>query len=140
MKEGLINDYRNLSLLLTGVIGLESATYYHNLSSFNSSPYIRLADRKITGSAIYPFVYLPQSRPLTEDVEHIGNNLWVTNKERTICDLLIYDSNSEFLLQSLEDYLAYHGTIDTLREYAEKYACREQLNQAVEQLALETYG
>jgi len=140
MKEGLINDYRNLSLILTGVIGLESATYYHNLSSFSSSPYIRLADKKMTGSAMYPFVYLPQSQPLTEDVEHIGNNLWVTNKERTICDLLIYDPTSEFLFQSLEDYLTYHGTINTLQEYARKYACEELLNQAIEQLALESQG
>ena len=75
-------------------------------------------DREVAGSANYPFVYLPQSRPLTEDVEHIGNNLWVTNKERTICDLLLHDPDNEFLLQSLEDYLAYHGIIDTLRKYA----------------------
>jgi len=73
MTGDLINDYRNLSRLLAGVIGLESATYYHNLSSFNSSLYIRLVDRKITGSALYPFVYLPQSCPLTEDIEHIAN-------------------------------------------------------------------
>jgi len=139
MREGLINDYRNLALLLTGVIGLESATYYHNLSTFGSSPYIRLIDRKVTGTANYPFVHLSQSRPLTEDVELIAEGLWVTNKERTICDLLIYDPNNEFLFQSLEDYLMYHGTEKDLRDYAIKYNCEEQLALVLGELGEEPY-
>lgn len=134
VREGLINDYKNLAVLLTGVIGLESATYYHNLSTFGSAPYIRLADKKITGTSNYPFVYLPQSRPLTEDIELIADSLWVTNKERTICDLLLYDPNSEFLFQSLEDYLAYHGVEKDLMEYAIKYNCEKQLTLALSEL------
>ncbi|MCL1934871.1 MAG: hypothetical protein FWF57_00600 [Defluviitaleaceae bacterium] len=114
-------------LFLSGVIGLESATYYHRISNYSTSPCIRLVDKKLPYSWRFPLVYLENTLPLTEDIEHVAGHLYVTNKERTICDMILYECTEEFIYQSIETYLDEHGTEETLMKYADKYKCIEKM-------------
>ena len=112
---------------LSGVICIESATYIHALSNFPPSPLLRFSEVQLSKTPNnIRFIYPDRTLPVTEDIELVANKLYVTNKERTICDMILYESNDEFIYDSIETYLGLHGTEETLREYAQKYRCQER--------------
>jgi len=124
LKNRFIKD----GAVLTGVIATVSATYIHKLSNFPPSPLIRFSDVSLTKSPHYLRFLVPdKTLPLTEDIEHVAGNLYVTNKERTICDMILYESADEFIYESLETYLDLYGTIETLKDYSKKYNCEEKM-------------
>lgn len=123
-KDNFVKEGESLS----GVICTVSATYIHGLSNFPPSPLIRYVEWGVyPNTRRYKYLSPDKTLPLTEDIEHVAGFLYVTNKERTICDMIIYESNDEFIYDSIETYLNLHGTMDTLREYALKYSCVERM-------------
>jgi len=117
LKDNFIKEAKTLS----GVICIASATYIHGLSNFPPSPLIRFSTITLEQNPRrYKVINPDRTLPLTEDLELIANRLYVTNKERTICDMILYESNDEFIYDSIETYLDLHGTTDTLRQYAKK--------------------
>ena len=122
LKDRFINEGRALA----GVVCCESSSYINGLSTFPPSPLLRFLDMEV-GSNRIRYVTPNRTLPITEDIEHVAGHLYATNKERTICDMILYESNDEFIYESIETYLALHGTEETLRTYALKYNCVEKM-------------
>jgi hypothetical protein len=61
-----------------------------------------------------------------EDTVLLAGKLYVTNKERTICDLINGNSNEEYIYEAIETYLD-TGSAESLFAYAEKYKCVDSM-------------
>jgi len=121
IKEGLVLD---------GVVCTESASFIHGLSNFPPSSLLRYCDAaKCVATHRYHFrnPNTTSTLSLTEDVELLAGHLYVTNKERTICDMILYESNDEFIYDSIEVYLELYGTSEVLLSYADRYRCRTKM-------------
>ena len=119
--------------LFSGVVALESAGYFHGLNMYGITPVVLMSD---TPTEIYtqyirhvPFVFNTR-----EGLTHLGGKLYVTTPERTICELVMADGNDEFILQSLESYLAKYGTEKAVMDYADKYGCSEQMRRRLDEI------
>ena len=75
-----------------GIIGIESATSYWGLSTYNPSNYIiMINDNNVEDSGLLiesslPFFYTPNVNQ--ENVVYLSKNLRVTDKEQTVCDMV----------------------------------------------------
>jgi len=61
-----------------------------------------------------------------EDTEHIGGLLYITNPERTICDLINKGIRKSAIYNAITVY-SNICDLDILRGYATKYSCYDQL-------------
>lgn len=64
--------------------------------------------------------------------------LWITNKERTICDMIKYDRDLFHLLESIDDYYTYEprtdeSSLDRLHTLAKEYGVYERLQELREE-------
>lgn len=113
--------------LFTGVMCLESATYVHQLTNYPPSPVLLYTEAtNVEFKGRIQFVYTPKI--IYEDTEVITGKLRVTNVERTICDLINYKSNEEYIYDSIESYMDSGKPVSKLLEYAAKYNCLDKMN------------
>jgi hypothetical protein len=111
--------------LFSGVICLESASYLNKLSSFPPIKMQIWTDKVPIHNSILTFV--KTDKISLEDTEQIAENLYITNMERTICEMIENGVTEEFICQSLEAYLSSH-TQNQLLLFVNKYTSQEKYN------------
>lgn len=122
------------SNLFSGVIALESAGYFHGLNMYGLTPLVLMSNTSTELVTSY-VRHVPFVSSLQDDMEHIGGALYVTNPERTVCELVLADGNDEFILQSISAYLAKYGNAQVLMSYAKKYNCTKQMRHRLKEAA-----
>lgn len=124
-----IDDY--ISMKGKGVIGLECASGYWGMSTFPKNCLVFLSD-KIDKD--YPGVisFVKVDKLTIDNTIKLSDGLYITNKERTICDMIKYGCEERFLLESIDDYctdnnedklkclLLQYGLMDKYLKYKEE--------------------
>ena len=114
---------------LTGAICMETASGLLELSTFPTYPV--LIYNKYVDLVTSHFRFI-KNEEWNEDCEVIGNDLLITNKEKTIIDML-EDGEYRILMESLETYLE-EGSYEKLQQMAIKYNKEPLLNQKLIEL------
>ena len=89
--------------LFSGIICLESATYYHRISDFPPRPLMIYSEYPEILRAGY-CVYIPVAFVNYEHTIHLANKLYVTDVYRTICDLIQYERGDDIVYQCMERF------------------------------------
>lgn len=139
MVQAINNDVNELiEWNYPGVIGIESASSYWGLSTYNPSNCIIMindnsaGDSGILVESSLPFFYAPNINQ--ENVVYLSENLRITNKEQTVCDMVRYKRHEFHLFETLLS--AYDGMVDIermeniAREYNILNNMRDLYNQA----------
>lgn len=121
------------SIGITGILCTEAASGYLGLSSYeyNSFP-IFLYSSDLNGisriQSVISYLGVPEKLDYTNTLD-IGNDIHVTNKEQTICDLIRFDCDTFTTLESIYNYYAYEGNeaIMRLEALARKYGILDTL-------------
>lgn len=117
----------------TGVLGLEFASGYWNMSSFPDDCLILLAsDSEKRLNSIITYVGIPVKESYDHTIK-LSKDLFITDRERTICDMIEYGCELRFLLESiqsyyedfddkskLEDLVKERGLLDKFNKYKEE--------------------
>jgi len=111
--------------LFSGIICLESASYLNRLSNYPPIKMQIWTDKIPIGNSILTFV--KADIVVFDDTELIEESLYITNKERTICEMIEKGVTEEFICQSLETYLYEHSK-EELLNYVNKYTSLEKFN------------
>lgn len=118
MVQAISNDvYELIEWNYPGIIGIESATSYWGLSTYNPSNCIIMindnsaGDSGILVESSLPFFYAPNINQ--ENVVYLSKNLRVTDKEQTVCDMVRYNRHEFHLFETLIN--AYDGMVDIER-------------------------
>lgn len=100
---------------LEGTIGGETASGILNLSTFPPFPAIIYNDYITLDAGDFKFV---NKNIPTSDRTSISDSLFITTKERTICDLII-DGEYRILMDSLDSYMESHDLTDLVNKAKE---------------------
>ena len=111
--------------LFSGVICLESASYLNKLSNFPPIKIQIWTDTVPIRNSVLTFV--KTDRISYDDTELVADSLYITNQERTICEMIENGVTEEYICQSLEAYLSSH-TQDRLLFFVNKYTSQEKYN------------
>ena len=118
MAEALNNNvYELIEWDYPGIIGVESATSYWGLSTYNpSNCIIMVSDNNAGDSGILvesslPFFYAPNINQ--DNVVYLSKHLRVTDKEQTVCDMVRYNRHEFHLFETLIN--AYDNMVDIER-------------------------
>lgn len=120
---------------IQGILCTEAASGYWNLSSYDyycfpvflyHTPRNRI-DR-ITGNISYLGVPEPLSY---EDTTSIGEGIYVTNKVRTVCDMIRYESDMFHTLETVYNFYCFEDAdeINILENKAEKLGILSKLHE-----------
>ena len=119
---------------ITGVIWVEAASNYHKLSTFPEEPVLMISSCISSVDCRYFSIQRVDNLNL-DDTDKLMSGLYVTNAERTICDMVRYDSEERFIYESIETYGIRFGVYEKLLEIADKYEVREQVEEYINSLA-----
>jgi len=121
IKERVLYD----GYMFSGIVGLGSATFYHRMSSAPPSPLHIFCECEKVLRCGYVVLY-PVEKVDYDNTIHIKNDLYVTNPERTICDMIEFHWDERILYESVERY---HLKFDVgkLFRYAETRSLRDSL-------------
>lgn len=118
----------------TGILGLECASGYWGLSSFDwfSNPIFLAysefheAGEFFKGTATYYFV---DCEPSYDNTVLYADGIYITNKERTICDMVKFQCQEFHLFEAIFDYYTYEDeeSIKRLEDLASSYGVLDQL-------------
>lgn len=142
MAQAINNDvYDLIKWDYPGIIGIESATSYWGLSTYNpSNCIIMINDNNVEDSGLLiesslSFFYTPNVNQ--ENVVYLSKNLRVTDKEQTVCDMVRYNRHEFHLFETLLS--AYDGmvNIERLENLAKQYGILDKMRRLYEE-ALET--
>jgi hypothetical protein len=114
---------------LSGIIGLETAGYFHELNLYGDTPVKLLTDTDVEFNCDY-IVYVPKIFHSDDDLLHLGGDLYVTLPERTVCELIVSNRNEEMLYETLDNYLFKHSK-SRLLKCARKYKCLEAVQRRI---------
>jgi len=119
--------------LFSGLICLESATFVLKLSNYPPNPLIMYTTYagKIHNQITY-LIHVPKIN--MEDTYLVKNNLYVTNRERTICELIEYEANEEYIYQSIESYTNRYN-LDDLFAYASNRGLLSEVKKYIDTLS-----
>lgn len=70
-------------------------------------------------------IYVNDFSDFLENCFEIRQGLWVTNAERTICELIKYKREEAFIYEALENY---DGNLNNLIDTSLKYGVTQELN------------
>jgi hypothetical protein len=117
-------------LFFSGILGLEAAGYYHGLNYYGLAPaqFLVNIDRAIYSDYI---VFVPKVFSTDDELTQIGEKLYVTNPERTVCELIVADGDEEMLYTTLDGYIRKYGTEELLK-CARKYNCEELVQHRID--------
>lgn len=126
-----------------GIIGAESATSYWGLSTYNPSNCIIMindnhaGDSGILVESSLLFFYAPNTNQ--ENVVYLSENLRVTDKEQTVCDMVRYNRHKFHLFETLLN--AYDGMVNIkrLEDLAKQYGILDRMRNLYTEV-LETEG
>jgi hypothetical protein len=116
---------------ITGIMGLEAASGYWGMSSYDyrAHPiflYKTSRDRVIDLTADVSFVGVPWE--LTYDnTMGLGDGIYVTDKERTICDMIACDCDLFHLIETVDDYYNNNTDTEKLESMAKKRGVYDKL-------------
>lgn len=96
-----LEGYKNMKG--KGVIGVECASGYWGMSTFPTNCLVFLSD-KISKDSNGVISFVKVDKITLDNTVEIADGLYVTDKERTICDMIKYGCEVRFLLESIEDY------------------------------------
>ena len=115
---------------LEGIVCKESASGLLNLSTF--PPFPLLVYNDYLDLTLKMFRFIKQSIPDKDKVK-LNDTIYVTNEERTICDMLI-DGEFRILMESLESYMDSHDSLDLLEKKAMELNLSQELKNALNEL------
>lgn len=143
MGKPLIHDIEYLIETNTeGIIGLEAATAYWGLSTFNPNiPILMIVDLCSKDNGYYcelgaiKMFFAPDIN--TDNIVKLSDTLSVTDKEQTVCDMIRYNRHEFHLFETVLN--AYEGEvdIDRLERLAKNYNILDKLHEIYNE-ALET--
>ena len=121
----LTGDIYKKGLIPEGIICLDTASGIHDLTTCMPSPVMLYSpyETELCGSYI---CMIPHEIDYA-DTELITGKLYVTNKERTICELIAERHSDSLIYEALENYLAVHP-VEGLYKVSDKYVERDQLD------------
>lgn len=119
---------------IEGVLGCEYATGKHALSTYPPTTLILLSTSrvKIQNSKVLETIPVVE-----EDYSYctsITKKLFITNPERTICDMIRFNREERFLYESLERYLRRNSNLSNLYSVADHYLLRNKLDKHILEL------
>lgn len=126
-----------------GLVGVETATGYWGLSTFNTCRVILLfEDNELDNSGYFSdsslcALYVPNIN--TENTVKLNDNLYITDKEQTVIDMIRYNRHEFHLYETIQSVFDY-GDIDMnkLIRLAEQYNIKDRLFE-LKELAEEAY-
>ena len=120
---------------LTGekYFGFESALHHWSLANWiNRKPQIL---SKTTTVEFQTYCKIKCINGWDDFVQSPESGLFYTNKERTICDMILYERCEELIFNSLDDYLYMDKIpVENLMKYARKYNVEDKLNYYISEL------
>lgn len=144
LGKALKNDvYSLIEYDYPGLIGVETATSYWGLSTFNPSiPIFLVNDNSLENDGYFcryalSFLFVPNVN--TENIIKLSNNLSITDREQTIIDMLRYNrhefhlyetvlcayDDKEVNIQRLESLAKQYNIFDKLQEVYSKAQSEE---------------
>ncbi len=111
--------------IFSGIICLESASCLNGLSNFPPIMVQIWTDKIPIKNSILTFV--KTDKITFEDTEILSHNLYITNRERTICEMMEREVTEEFICQSLETYFNDRSKEDLI-PYVIKYTSMDKYN------------
>lgn len=63
--------------------------------------------------------------------DEVKEGLYITNEERTIIDMILYNSEYKIVEQSILSYISNHGNFEGILEMARYYDCEKQALQRI---------
>ena len=127
----MIDLHHNMIKLLPkgAIIHTETASYLHGLTSANPNPLS--VDLDIDHDITTPWLY---ARALKynkgEDLLHYKNNLYITDKYRTVCDMIKKRLTPQHILEAIETIIEVESET-TLIQYAERYSIEKEMQQYI---------
>ena len=114
-------------IVFSGIICLGSASYYHGISNYPPNPLLIYSTYPKLLNCGYN-VFIPVDKLDYSHTIHLNYNLFVTDPERTVCDLVerMSASTEELCYESIDGYCG-RFDIDKLIEYAEQRNLREKI-------------
>ena len=117
-----VRDYR----IFSGIICHESAAAIHGLTDEMLWP-VQIFSKDNVHLINNSLVYVHVDKISYDDTDHIGGLLYITNVERTICDLINKGVRKPLIYSAVSVYESKRD-LDILRVYAGKYGCVERLD------------
>ena len=110
-------------LIPDGIICLETATSIHGLTTCMPSPVLLYTPyhKELRGN----FICMIPHKIDYEDTELITGKLYVTNKERTICEMIAEEHSDSLIVEALENYLM-ENPVENLYRISDKYVDRKR--------------
>ena len=130
LNELLIHTSGNLE----GILCLEHASNINHLSTYPPLPIMIYKKCKLVIERGC-FQVIGVDKLDYSDCNKINDKLFVTNAERTICEMIKHEREDSVIYESIDHYLRLNNKgIDTLRRYAEKYKIRSKLEEYLKTL------
>lgn len=113
------------------ILCLESALHQNGLSTCNDeSPFVfaKVDSMRIAKS----FVLVPNNFG-EEDIVEIRNRR-CTSAERTICEMILFNMQEDFIIEALADYESKNGNFKVLLEKANRYNVSNKVLQLIDEI------
>lgn len=117
-----------------GLLGVETATAYWGLSTFNPGIPIFMVNDNSMGADGYfarcalSYLFVPDVN--TQNIKRLSENLFITDKEQTICDMIRYNRHEFHLFESvLSAYEDGEVDVERMERLARQYHILDRLHQ-----------
>lgn len=117
---------------ISGILCLQSASWYNGLSVFPSVPLMVYSECDIKIETQFLYIYPVEKFDYRYTIK-IRDSLYVTNPARTVIDLILQDGEEQFIFESLEDYLNEYS-VQELYEVADVYNARALLDLKISEM------
>lgn len=114
------------------ILAFENAATYNGLSTYSGDPITCYSLEDVTPFESYLLcMYKNETKDPFEDCIKLPNDLWATNEERTICEMIKYNRSEEWIFEALYNY---DKDFNYLRRFAEKYNVRDKLEKFIAEM------
>jgi len=127
----LTGDIYMKGLIPDGIICLETASGIHGLTTCMPSPVLLFTPYPVELRS--NFICMIPHKIDYEDTELLTGKLYVTNKERTICDMIAEEHSDSLIYEALESYLN-ENPVENLYKVSDKYVSRSKLEHYINTL------
>lgn len=122
------------SLGIKGILGVEAAAGYWGLSSYSYFSYpiflTNIEDdhvRRIQGDISYLLIPFSMEKLTLDHTVYFQDDIYVTDKQRTICDMIRFDADEFTKLEAIYNYYCFED-VPALEEMASSLGIIDELH------------